>query len=110
MVLLSLWEGISKRLDFRDKGGTNTWSEAPAEGIFSTLSYIIENKPGLSVEHMFQLCRIVKEGPAIETKAAVNISKKAIEQWQGQSLSGTFITNKYMHRMTSKSVSQCLAD
>ena len=59
---------------------------------------------------MFQLCRIVKEGPAQATKAAVNISKKAKEQWQGQSLSGTFITNKYMHRMTSKSVSQCLAD
>ena len=59
---------------------------------------------------MFKLCRIVKEGPAPATKAAVNISKKAIEQWQGQSLSGTFITNKYMHRMTSKSVSQCLAD
>ena len=76
----SLWEGISKRLDFCDKGGTTTWSEAPAEGIFSILSYIIENKPGLSVEHMFQLCRIVKEGPAPATKAAVNISKKAFHR------------------------------
>ena len=107
--MLSLWEGISKRLDFCDKGGTTTWSEAPAQGIFSTIS-IIKNKPGLSVEHMFQLCRIVKEGPAPATKAAVNISKKAIEQWQGQSLSGTFITNKYMHRMTSTSVLKCLVD
>ena len=83
---LSLWEGISKRLDFCDKGGTTTWSEAPAEGIFSTLSYIIENKPGLSVEHMFQLCRIVKEGPVPATKATDNISKKTIEQWQAQSI------------------------
>ena len=30
----SLYEGISKRLDFRDKGGTTIWSEAPAEGFF----------------------------------------------------------------------------
>ena len=87
LVWLSLWEGISKRLNFRDKGGTTTQSEAPAEGFFfSTLSYIIENKPGLSVEHMFQLCRIVKEGPVPATKATDNISKKTIEQWQAQSI------------------------
>ena len=49
----------------------------PAEGIFSILGFIIENKPGLSIKHMFELCRIVKEGPAPATKAAVNISTGA---------------------------------
>ena len=91
-VWLSLWEGILKSLDFCDMGGTTTWSEAPAEGIFSTLSFIIENKLGLSDKLMFQLCGIVKEGPVPATKAAVYNSKKAIEQWQGQPSSGTFIT------------------
>ena len=46
------------------------------------LGFIIENKSGLSIKHVFELCRKVKEGPAPATKAAVNISKNAVEKWQ----------------------------
>ena len=35
----SLWDGISKRLQFCDLDGTTNWSEAPAEGVFSTLGF-----------------------------------------------------------------------
>ena len=105
-----MWDGISKRLQFCDLDGTTNWSEAPAEGIFSILGFIIENKPGLSIKHMFELCRIVKEGPAPATKAAVNISKNAVEKWQGKSSNDnlTFISDKYMPCTTSKTVAKCL--
>ena len=59
---------------------------------------------------MFELCRIVKEGPAPATKAAVNISKNAVEKWQGKSSNDnlTFISDKYMPCTTSKTVAKCL--
>ena len=94
--VLSLWDGISKRLQYCDLDGTTNWSEAPAEGVFSILGFIIENKPGLSIKLMFELCRIVKEGPAPATKAAVNISKNGVKKWQGKSSNDnlTFISDK----------------
>ena len=74
------------------------------------LGFIIENKPGLSIKHMFELCRIVKESPAPATKAAVNISKNAVEKWQGKSSNDnlTFISDKYMPCNISKTVAKCL--
>ena len=80
-----MWEGFSKKLEFYDKDGTTIWSEAQAEWIFLILGFIIENKSGLSVQYMFQLFRVVKEGLAPATKAAMNISKNAIEKYQGKS-------------------------
>ena len=101
-----LWKGISERLCFFDKDGTTNWSEAPAEGVFSILSYIIEHKPSLSVEHMIMLCRIVKEGPSPATKPAVAITKRALGNWQSSSSNakGHFVSQKYMIRMTSPTV------
>ena len=74
------------------------------------LGFIIEIKPDLSIKHMFELCRIVKKGPAPATKAAVNISKNAVEKWQGKSPNDnlTFISDKYMPCTTSKTVAKCL--
>ena len=78
--------------------------------MFSILGFIIEKKPGLSIKHMFELCRIVKEGPVPATKAAVNISKNAVEKWQGKTSNDnlTFISDKYMPWNTSKTIAECL--
>ena len=59
---------------------------------------------------MFELCRIVKEGPAPATKAAVNISKNAVEKWQGKASNGNliFISDIYIPCTTSKTVAECL--
>ena len=74
------------------------------------LGFIIENKPGLSIKHMFELCRIVNEGLAQATKAAVNIYKNDVEKWQGKSSNDnlTFISDRYMSCTTSKTVAKCL--
>ena len=39
-----LWNGILKRLQHFDSGGTTAWSEAPAEGIFSILQNVCDHK------------------------------------------------------------------
>ena len=101
----SLWHNISKRLPFFDKEGTTNWSEAPAEGIFSVLDYIIEHKPSLSVANMISICRIVKEGPAPGTKSATLLTKRAIDSWPVNKRDrGNFISMKYMNRVTSSTV------
>ena len=35
-----LWEGIEERLQYFDSDGTTSWSEAPAEEVFSILDYL----------------------------------------------------------------------
>ena len=106
----SLWVGIVDRLSFFDKDGTTNWSEAPAEGVFSILSYIIEHKPSLSVDHIIMLCRIVKEGPPPATIPAVALTKRALGNWQSSSSSAKshFVSQKYMIKMTSTTVQKCL--
>ena len=76
--------------------------------MFSILGFIIKEKPG--IKHMFELCIMIKEGPALATKAAVNIYKNAVEKGQGKSSNGnlTFISDKYMPCTTSKPVAECL--
>ena len=68
--------GISKRLKFADQHGITWWSEAPAEGIFSILWYIIEHKPSLSAKHMIELTIIEKEGPLPASNSAASLTNK----------------------------------
>ena len=52
-----LWKGIDESLKYFDKDGSTCWSEAPAEGIFSILAYITENRASLTPSHLSKLCR-----------------------------------------------------
>ena len=78
-----------------DKDGTICWSEAPSEGIFSILGYIVEHKPMLTVKHMLELSRVVKEGPRPGTKSAVKLTKRALNGLPS-SKGYRFTTNTYM--------------
>ena len=98
----ALWEGVKDRLTKFDKEGTTSWSEAPAEGIFSILSYIIENKPNLTFKHMLSLCRIVQEGPSPGSTSAINMTVKCLaKQPSSAGPSGRFLTQKWLHGLTS---------
>ena len=66
-----LWKGIQERLAYFDKDGSTCCSEAPAEGIFSILAYITENRASLTPGHLSKLCRVVKEGPTPGTLKAL---------------------------------------
>ena len=100
-----LWQGISKRLTYFEKDGTTRWCEAPSEGIFSILEYIVENKPSLQYKHMISLCRVVLEGPPPGTEKAQTLTVNALEQWRDSSkdgLAGRFASNDWIKGLTSK--------
>ena len=81
--------------------------EAPAEGIFSILGYIVEHKPSLTVRHMVELSRVVKEGPRPGTKDAVRLTKMVLSKWP--STHGfRFTNNSYMHGITSSTISSAM--
>ena len=73
-----LWEGVKERLGHFDREGPTAWSEAPAEGVFSILSYICEHKPSLKLSNITKLCRIVKEGPPPGSQRAEEVTNKLI--------------------------------
>lgn len=103
-----LWDQIEDRL-FEDTDGTTRWSEAPSESIFSTLEYVVENKPSLKYCHSVSLCRIVKEAPPPGTAAASQITVTALENWKNESVdkrSGNFTTNKWMVGTMSTTVAK----
>ena len=102
-----LWEGIKERWTHFDSDGSTGWSEAPAEGIFSILNYIIEHKPSHSVKHMIQLSRVVKEGPSPGTRRAENLTRRALSHWPS-SYGARFTTNSYIHGFTSSTVAKVM--
>ena len=98
-----LWKGIDERLKYFDKDGSTCCSEAPAEGIFSILAYITENRASLTPSHLSKLCRVIKEGPTPGTLKAAALTKRALGKWPSEHGS-RFTTNSYMPGMTSSTV------
>ena len=81
--------------------------QRPAEGIFSILAYITENRASLTPGHLSKLCRVVKEGPTPGTLKAANLTKRALGKWPSEY--GTrFTTNNYMFGMTSSTVADVM--
>ena len=105
-----LWVEIEKRL-LNDTEGTTRWSEASSESIFSTLEYVVEDKPSLTYAHSVAMCRIVKEAPSPGTATADKITVAAFESWREESKSGNvgyFTTNDWMLGTVSDTVAKAL--
>ena len=95
-----LWNGILKRLQHFDSGGTTAWSEAPAEGIFSILQNICDHKSSIKLSNLTKLCRIVKEGPPPGSKDASYMTKQSINKWPSV-YGARFTTSDFMKGTTS---------
>ena len=103
----SLWEGKTERLTHFDKDGTTSWSEAPAEGIFSILEIICDKKPGRKLSNLTKFFRIIKEGPQPGSILAKSLIESSIEKWP-RSYGPRFVTSNYMLKTTSKVVAKIL--
>ena len=102
-----LWIGIRARLDIADTKELNcvSFSEAPAEGVFSVWERITSHKPSLSLETANALLRVSREGPKAGTNKALNISEKALNLWPSGE---RFTTVNWIPGMVSKSVKTIL--
>ena len=99
--------GIRARLDIADTKELNcvSFSEAPAEGVFSVWERITSHKPSLSLETANALLRVSREGPKAGTNKALNISEKALNLWPSGE---RFTTVNWIPGMVSKSVKTIL--
>ena len=72
--------GILERLQHTDLShGPTSYSEAPAEGLFSVLERVLNGRESLSLDCAEALTRISLEGPGVATMEG--LSKKAVQLW-----------------------------
>ena len=80
-----LWEEMAIRFSQTDLSPSATsFSEAPAEGIFSIIEKIVEGRELLSVENINALARIRVEGPGVATMEGYQLSKEALKLWNSR--------------------------
>ena len=75
-----LFVAIQDRLyDHTDMDGSTSWSEAPAESIFSVFKMCLSGRQSLTVSHTESLCRLITNGPGAATEEAEQLMLKASE-------------------------------
>ena len=106
-----LWYGIRERLDIADTKDINctSFSEAPAEGVFSIWEQVTSDRSCLTIEHANAMIRVSKEGPQASTMKAFELSTKALDRWPSH-LGERFTTDKWMPGLKSKAVKRCQKD
>ena len=103
----SLWKNINDRLEFTDIGYSTSFSEAPAESVFSVYERVIAGRESLSFKRASALVRVMMEGPGIATDSAKELSRKALQRHTAKShLGERFCGVKWVPEMISNTVSK----
>ena len=90
----NFWTEVNKRIKLTDLSAGNTsYSEAPAESIFSVWARIISGREFLAIDTAVALVRVAMEGPVASTKDSFNLSKRALDNWPSH-LGERFTTDK----------------
>ena len=72
-----LWKAVADRTTYTDLSESScSYTEAPAEGIFSIYDRILTGRESLSIEHAVALTRVTLHGPPPATKDSHELSKK----------------------------------
>ena len=81
LYITQLWKAVRERCKFTDISDSPcSFSEAPAEGIFSVYGHVLEGREKLTVENAVRLTRVVLHGPPPATSESAQISKEAMEK------------------------------
>ena len=87
------------RLEYTDTSFCTSFSEAPAESIFSIYDNVIHGRETISVKHATSLVRLRMQGPGVSTKASLELSKSALRrhsEW-GPGLISKYITFTHLY-------------
>ena len=78
--ICNLWNGIRRRLDEADTREINatSFSEAPAEGVFSVWERVTAGKGSMKLSHANALLRVSKEGPSAGSKKIIGDFSRSI--------------------------------
>ena len=96
-----LFEKIKSRMEYSDLDGPSSWSEAPAESIFSAYKAALDGRKALSVKNTVSICRLMHDGPRPATVKAEQLVNKAAEMWKARG-GLRFTTNDWQVRFISK--------
>ena len=80
----TLFDEIKTRFTHSDLDGSTTWSEAPAESIFSVLKQTITGREYLTLDHASSICRIVVNGPKPATEEAEHLMERAADNYKSR--------------------------
>ena len=102
----NLWVEVQSRLKYSDcTDGATSFSEAPAESIFSYYERIHEGRESLSLDRSNSLVRIALEGPTAATEMAKELSKESLKRHKSH-LGERFTTANWRPPMISKTIIQ----
>ncbi len=101
-----LWLGMKERYALTDlSAGPTSYSEAPAESVFSVWERVSAGRSSLSIENTIALTRVAMEGPVASTKDSFELSKAALEKWPSH-LGERCTTAGWIPEVISKTVSK----
>ena len=107
LYINNLWDQVIIRLDYTDTSFCTSFSEAPAESVFSIYDSVIHGRESISVKHATSLVRLRMQGPGVATKASLELSKKALRRHSEFShLGERFCTEKWSPGLISSTVSK----
>ena len=100
----SFWSEVADRTAFAGlETGPTSYSEAPAEGVFSVIEYVMTGREKLSLKHVEALTRISLEGPKASNKKAFELSCQAMQKRDCKDMD-RFTTIAYMKGTIPKTV------
>ena len=100
-----LWVNIDSRLEYTDTSFCSSFSEAPAESVFSIYENVISGRETLSVKRATSLVRLFMEGPGVATTASLDLSKRSLKRHSSEShLGERFCGKRWIPGVTSKTV------
>ena len=74
------WEEVAERIaGCNMAAGPKSFSEAPAESVFSVVENILSGRDSLTTKHTTALFRVSMEGPGASTDASLKLSQEALE-------------------------------
>ena len=105
-IFTKLWLEIKERVKLTDlAAGPTSFSEAPAESVFSVWENVTKGREFLAIAHTIALVRVAMEGPAASTKESLNFSKRALDNWPSH-LGERFTTGNWKPGLISKTVAK----
>ena len=100
------WIDMKERFKLTDlSAGPTSFSEAPAESVFSVWERIISCQPSLTLGHTVALLRVAMEGPTVSTRNSLNLSKRALDNWPSN-YGERYTTNEWKPGVISKTVAK----
>ena len=100
----SLWTAIKDRLQYTDlKESAAAYTEAPAEGVFSTYSRVSEGRPSATLGHLSALTRVAIHGPPPSTKDSHQLAEDALSHYKSK-YGERFCTKMWFKGKTSETI------